>query len=111
VADSLGLPFDASPAACAAARNAYTASRISDDFYAGLDELHRLAAPHRAAAGPADSGGAAAIAGGQSLRERFQLPVFCVSAVEYQKLAGLRPADDPAQVRHPPGCDAHIRAC
>ena len=110
VAQSLRLPLDASPAACAAARNAFTAKRISDDFYAGLDELHRLAAPRRAAADHADG---AAMLGEQNLRERFKLPVFCVSAVEYQKLAGLRPADDPAQVRLPSplgGSFAHMPA-
>ena len=113
MAQSLGLPLDASPAACAAARNAYTVKRISDDFYAGLDELHRLAAPRRAAAGHADGGGAAAMLEEQNLRERFKLPVFCVSSVEYQKLAGLRPADDPAQVLHPSprGGAAHMPAC
>ncbi|EOD32468.1 hypothetical protein EMIHUDRAFT_456065 [Emiliania huxleyi CCMP1516] len=74
------LTLDSSPAE---ARNEYTAGRLRKDFHAGLRELAEQAGEADAAA----------------LTARFELPVFAVSSVDYQKLAGLRPGDGPPRVR------------
>ena len=73
------LTLDSSPAE---ARNEYTAGRLRKDFHAGLRELAEQAGEADAAA----------------LTARFELPVFAVSSVDYQKLAGLRPGDGPPRV-------------
>eukprot|EP00959_Pyramimonas_sp_CCMP1952_P001146 22702-Pyramimonas_sp.AAC.1 len=46
-----------------------------------------------------------------ALRERFTLPVFTISSVDFQKLTGARPHDGPPNgalpgypSRPPPGC-------
>jgi len=79
---SLKLPRDTTLRACAEARNEYTAGRLRKDFHAGLRELAEQAGEADAAA----------------LTARFELPVFAVSSVDYQKLAGLRPGDGPPRV-------------
>mmetsp|Transcript_23449 Transcript_23449/g.59853 ORF Transcript_23449/g.59853 Transcript_23449/m.59853 type:complete len:1022 (+) Transcript_23449:36-3101(+) len=68
---------------CALARNDYTARRLRSDFVAGLRELAEQA-------GDALSE--------RDVASRGALPVFTVSAVDYQKLSGLRPHDGPPAV-------------
>ena len=72
---SLGLDAQTSAKECAAQRNAFTKNAIVKDYYAGLEEMAQHAK---------DKGS------GAELRERYKLPVFCVSAVDYQKLSGAR---------------------
>ena len=80
---ALKLPEGTPLRECARARNTYTATRLAQDFKAGLRELARDA-------GDRD--------GGERLAAKHSLPVFTVSSVEYQKLCGLRPSDGPAHV-------------
>ena len=77
---SLKLPPTATLSECAEARNAYTQRRLKHDFLAGLREM-------------AEQAGDTSFDG-----SKFALPVFTVSSLEYQKLAGLRPSDGEAQV-------------
>ena len=77
---SLKLPPDTTLRECAEARNAYTRRRLRQDFHAGLAEMAE------------ESGDASFDAAS------FELPVFCVSSLEYQKLAGLRPHDGAPKV-------------
>ena len=81
---SLGLDKSSTLRECAEARNAYTVQRLRHDFHVGLREL-------AAQAGDADA---------DALVARFELPVFTVSSMDYQKLKGLRPADGPPKVWH-----------
>jgi hypothetical protein len=83
IADNLSLPRSTPVAALAAARNAFTRTRIGDDFIDGLAEMSAASGetPDRAA-----------------LRARFSLPVFTVSAIDFQKLSGARTADGPPEV-------------
>lgn len=73
---SLGLDAECTAKECAVKRNEFTKDRILKDFYAGLEEMAR-------------HGGKAAETSAE-LRSRYQLPVFCVSAVDFQKLNGSR---------------------
>ena len=77
---SLRLPLAATLRECAEARNEYTRRRLKQDFHAGLKEMAE------------EAGDASFVA------DSFRLPVFTVSALEYQKLAGLRPTDGGARV-------------
>lgn len=94
VKKSLGgdeLPADASIEDCAKARNKFTKSRIQDDFYSGIEEMHRMAGE---AVGP-DS----------ELRQKYSLPVFCVSAVLHCRsriLSPKIPRNEP--LNHLPDC-------
>jgi len=87
--DNLGLnlahdmPLRERRALCAKARNDYTRKRILDDFHEGVLEMSR------AAGEDVDP---------QIIRERYDLPVFCVSSIDFQKLAGLRRGDGAAAV-------------
>jgi len=78
LADNLGMSRDTPVARLAAARNAFTRKRIQADFIEGLAEM-------------------AAAAGDRvdrdELRQKYSLPVFTVSAVDYQILTGARTAD------------------
>lgn len=77
---SLKLPQSTSLRECAVARNTYTERRLKQDFREGLREL-------------------AEQAGDSSFEpSKFDLPVFTVSSVEYQKLSGLRPTDGNSRV-------------
>eukprot|EP01047_Picozoa_sp_COSAG01_P072502 COSAG01_NODE_11546_length_1906_cov_185.612064_1_plen_390_part_00 len=80
---SMRLPDDTSLSDAAAQRCQYTKTRVQSDYIDGLEDMARAAGdvPDRT-----------------SLQSRFNLPVFCVSAIEYQKLAGVRTADGPAEV-------------
>lgn len=79
---SLRLPAGTSLLQCAQARNQFTVQRLKQDFHAGLREM-------AAQAGSADA---------DALVSRFDLPIFTVSSMDYQKLKGLRPADGPPRV-------------
>jgi hypothetical protein len=83
VVRSMGLQRDTDVRGCAQSRCDFTAARIRTDFHDGLEEMGRLAgdAVDRA-----------------ELEAKFTMPVFCVSSFEYQKLAGLRAHDGPAEV-------------
>ena len=80
---SLGLPRDSTLADCAAARCKFTETRIQSDYIDGLEEMGRASGdvPVRAA-----------------LEQRFRLPCFCVSAIEHQKISGVRTVDGPSVV-------------
>jgi hypothetical protein len=70
----------------------YAKKRIVDDFYEGVLEMSR-------AAGEADVDPAAH-------RAKYELPVFCVSAVDFQKVSGLRRGDGaPAVCREAAGTE------
>jgi hypothetical protein len=79
---SLRLPAGTTLRECADARNQYAVQRLKQDFGAGLREM-------AAQAGSADA---------DALVSRFDLPVFTVSAMDYQKIQGLRPADGAPRV-------------
>eukprot|EP00301_Raphidiophrys_heterophryoidea_P005572 c12327_g1_i3.p1 GENE.c12327_g1_i3~~c12327_g1_i3.p1 ORF type:complete len:851 (-),score=232.50 c12327_g1_i3:423-2975(-) len=84
VIKSLGLSELASVRECALARNAFTKQRILSDFYEGLQEMSITAGetpPSR-----------------EELEIRFRLPTFCVSSLDYQKLASIRKLDGNASV-------------
>ena len=116
---SLRLPAEATLRECAEARNEYTRRRLKQDFHAGLKEMvctpcrrPRALPPPRALPArppplrprpppstPQARRAQAEEAGDDGFRaEAFQLPVFTVSALEYQKLKGLRPTDGRARV-------------
>ena len=78
IKDNLRLPPSATPAQCAAARCEYTKRRIQADFYDGLVEMHTASGMRSDRA---------------ALEARFRLPVFTLSATDFQKLSGLRPLD------------------
>jgi hypothetical protein len=96
VASELRASFAAGPDATrkelAALRSAQCEAQVRADFLEGVREARR----------GGGGGGAAAAAGGgdddATLAARFPLSVFCVSSLEYQKLAGLRRADGRAEV-------------
>ena len=82
--DNLGLdlpkdmPLRERRSKCAAARNEYTRARILSDFHEGVLEMSRAAGEEVDV---------------ESVRDKYHLPVFCVSSVDFQKLAGLRRGD------------------
>jgi hypothetical protein len=76
---SLGLPEDTSARDCALARNAFTKERILSDFYEGLQEMSIMAGET-----PVER---------SELEARFKLPVFCISALDYQKIRRIRKSD------------------
>ncbi|KAJ1455279.1 hypothetical protein M885DRAFT_520603 [Pelagophyceae sp. CCMP2097] len=82
VVRALGLPRDSSAAACASARNEYTRTSVTNDFYAGLEEMDRAAGDEPRSR--------------LELEAKFKMPVYCLSSVDYQKLTGAR--DDEAGV-------------
>eukprot|EP00040_Diaphanoeca_grandis_P035195 m.220660 g.220660 ORF g.220660 m.220660 type:complete len:926 (+) comp33324_c1_seq1:67-2844(+) len=76
---SLKLPLGTTTTDCARARNKFTAARIKRDFIDGLVEM--------------------AVAAGDAVdrsdfEARFNLPTFCVSSMDYQKVTGIRAAGD-----------------
>lgn len=83
VISSMRLPNDTSLTDCAKARCEFTEARIQSDFLDGLEEMGRAAGDEVDRA---------------ELESRFSLPVFCVSAIEHQKLSGVRTADGPTIV-------------
>jgi hypothetical protein len=83
IADNLKLSRSSPVSTLAAARNAFTRERIQKDFIDGLAEM--------SAAGGEKVDRAA-------LAARFQLPVFCVSSMDFQKLTKVRTRDGPPQV-------------
>jgi len=83
LADNLRLPHSTPVAQLAAARNAFTRTRIQDDFIEGLAEMAQAAGERADRA---------------ELRRRYCLPVFTVSAIDYQKLTGVRASDGEAKV-------------
>jgi hypothetical protein len=78
---SLKLARSTTIAECAQARNAFTKQRLKKDFFDGIAEM-AMAAGDNVTRG--------------SIEARYDLPVFCVSSVDFQKLAGLRPLDGPS---------------
>jgi hypothetical protein len=78
VRKQLRLPADASRLACARARNVYAKQQIGEQFYAGLRAM--------ALASGADASEASAAA---VRAAHAPLPVYCVSARDYQRLARL----------------------
>jgi len=76
--ENMRLPADSSSLACALARNAFTKSSVTRDFYADTSSellpCKREPPKHWEA-------------------RRFELPVFTISARDYQILSGMRPDD------------------
>ena len=83
VQQSLQLPRHTSLAECAQARNDFTKQRIQTDFIDGLVEMGRASGD---------------VVDRAELQKKFQLPVFCVSSLDHQKLSGVRNNDGPALV-------------
>ena len=83
VIHTLGLSHESTLTECAVARCNYIEHRMQSDFIDGLVEMSRASGetPDR-----------------KALERRFCLPVFCVSAIEHQKLSGVRTADGPSIV-------------
>ena len=76
--ENLRLPAGSSARTCALARNAYTKSSVSKDFYADVDPLHLPCNKLPPSAWE---------------RRGFELPVFTCSARDFQVAAGMRPGD------------------
>jgi hypothetical protein len=107
VVENLGLDPAAGLLECALARSAFTKRRVREDFLRGLEPDALPDAPSTAAAAAAaaaaavsaaDPAGEDAPAAGPAQRARWALPVFTVSAVDFQKLAGVRVGDGPPAV-------------
>ena len=95
VVRSLGLPESATVLDCARARNRFTAARIQRDFIDGLMEMAERAGDTVDRA---------------SFAQRFKLPTFCVSSMDYQLLSGLRSAADGAASAFADTADTQIPA-
>ena len=76
--DRFSLTQESDRQECAIARNEYTRERILEDFYQGIEDMQKLA-PERMQP--------------HEVRERYKLPVFCVSSFEYQQFIGVRKFD------------------
>lgn len=76
---SLKLPRATTTEECAVARNTFTKQRLQSDFYDGIAEMASVAGDHVSR---------------EELESRYRLPVFTVSSVDFQKLAGFRSLED-----------------
>lgn len=76
---ALNLHQDATVRECAAARNKFTSERVASDFLDGLIEMAT------AAGDTVDRG---------EYAQKFKLPVFTVSSMDFQKISGLRSDED-----------------
>jgi len=85
IARNLKLAPDASAEEVATARNAFIKARLQQDFLDGLEEMLIMSGEHH------ENSRA-------ELAARFQLPVYTISATDFQKLAGIRLQDGPPQV-------------
>jgi hypothetical protein len=77
---SLRLPPSSTLEECAAARNAFAKRRIQEDFIDGLYEMMCASGDHSRTRA--------------QLAATYSLPVFCVSSVDYMKLAGIKKVQD-----------------
>lgn len=71
IRENLRLNETATVQECAAARNAYVQKKLTEDFFTGIDA--NLRPVNRA----------------QGSKVTFEFPVFTVSSVDWQKLAGI----------------------
>ena len=72
IRENLRLDETATVQECAAARNAYVQKKLTEDFFTGIDPNLR----------PVNR---------ESSKVTFEFPVFTVSSVDWQKLAGIIP--------------------
>jgi hypothetical protein len=86
LAGNLKLPENATARECAIQRNLYSKTRIQADFVAGLRDVMMAA---NDADGDMDGAGEMNDAEMERRLEDVKLPVFCVSSIEYQRLAGI----------------------
>ena len=89
---------------CAQVRNEYSTSRLQADFRAGLEEMYRS---------DDDDGGDAAASDQlprSSVPEGLDMDVFCISANDFLKVQGIKPASDGPPATFTNAVDTNIPA-